>query len=218
MKRVLVGFSLIAIVLALTLWVPGAQAASLIYDNGGPNAQNGNEMTQWIQAEDFTLATPELLTDVRFWAFGFSEPGSYQGSIVWSLYGDNSGQPGGLLQRGSVVPTRTYDHVTPWQPSYQYDFSVGSIGLAASTYWLGLHNGPLTTTDRFDLYWETTSYNSTTTGNEDIVPFDSGGWYNNGQEHAFQLYGTAVIPAPAAVMLVGFGASFVGWLRRRGTV
>jgi hypothetical protein len=40
-------------------------AAQLIYDNGGPNGVSGNEMTSWIQAQDFTLANDGLpLADV----------------------------------------------------------------------------------------------------------------------------------------------------------
>ena len=153
--------------------------AGLIYDNGAPDASNGNEMTNWIQAEDFTLGAAATVTDVRFWAIGIQEPGSYQGSITWSLYADAAGQPGGLLYRNLVTPSRMFDHAVDFGSSYQYDFSVGSLNLAAGTYWLGLHNGPLSTTDRLDLYWETTAGNLTATGSEDEASFDDGSWYNN---------------------------------------
>jgi hypothetical protein len=203
----------------LTLVVLGlatAAPAGLFYDNGAPNSLNGNEMTEWTQAEDFTVASPVVLTDARFWAFGVSEPGSYAGSIVWSLYADGSGQPAALLDRGSVVPARAFDHSTPYGPSYQYDFSVGSLNLVAGTYWLGLHNGPLTTDTRSEFYWETTGANLTVRGNEDITPFDTGGWYNNGQEHAFELYANPV-PVPGAVLLGSIGLGYAGMRLRRRT-
>ena len=205
--------SLIVCVVALA-----SQAqAGLVYDNGAPDGVSGNEMTMWIQAEDFTLGAPVTLTDVRFWAFDSGEATGYQGSIVWSLYADTAGTPGGLLNRGTVVPIQTFDHNLVFGTSYQYDFSVGALNLAAGTYWLGLHNGPLSTTSREGLYWETTAGNGTIRGNEDIAPFDAGGWLNNGREHAFQLYSNAVIPAPGAIVLGSLGAGLVGWLRRRRT-
>ena len=40
---------------------------TIIYDNGGPDQQNGNEMTEWIQAEDFNLSADSTLTSVNFW-------------------------------------------------------------------------------------------------------------------------------------------------------
>lgn len=189
--------------------------AGLIYDNGAPDARTGYEMTAWIQAEDFTLAAPVSLTDVRFWAFDEIGDEGYQGSIVWTIYADNSGQPGSILYRDSVIPARNYDHPTPWDDSYRYDFSVGSLYLGTGTYWLGLHNGPLTTTTIENFYWETTGSNLTTIGKADPQPFDSGGWENSYDQYAFQLYS---IPAPGAVLLGSIGVAFVGWLRRRRTL
>lgn len=204
---------LFALVICLAACV-GQVQAGLIYDNGAPDSVSGNEMTNWIQAEDFSLGAPVVLTDVRFWAFGFTE-GAYQGSLVWSLYADNAGEPGALLNRAAVVPTRTFDHSTSYGSSYQYDFSVGAVGLGAGTYWLGLHNGPLSTTTREDMYWETTAANGTTLGNEDFAPFDDGNWSNYGAEHAFQLYANNVIPAPGAIILGSLGTAIIPWLRRR---
>ncbi|MBI5083209.1 MAG: hypothetical protein HZB13_01235, partial [Acidobacteria bacterium] len=58
----------------LFLLAISAQAA-LIYDNGAPNASGGNEFTQWIQAEDFTLASATNIEAFRFWAFQFGGTG-----------------------------------------------------------------------------------------------------------------------------------------------
>lgn len=216
MKRALNLRALWMGVVAALLLVGSSAQAGLIYDNGAPNVISGNEMTQWIQTEDFALASPVVLTDVRFWATEEVQ-GAYQGSIVWSIYGDNGGTPGALLYRDSATPSMVYDHDTSFGSSYQFDFSVGTVNLSAGTYWLGLHNGPLTTTSRENLYWETTAANLTSTAREDMAPFDDSSWFNNAQEHAFQLFGNIgpVVPAPGAILLGSIGTGLVTWLRRR---
>jgi len=205
--RLLLGF----LGLFFILTVSGAQAA-LIYNNGLPDGQNGNEMTAWIQAEDFTFTASQTVTAVRFWALDLAGGAAYQGSVVWQIYNDNSGQPGALLASGSAAPPAVVYQSTAYGPDYQFDFSIGSQALLAGTYWLGLHNGPLTTQNRAQLYWETTGFNGTFTGHEDIAPF-TGAWFDNGQEHAFQLFNQ--VPIPGAFWLLGSGLLGLAGLRRK---
>lgn len=63
--------------LLATILAPGALSAQ-IFNNALPNAGNGNEMTQWSQAEDFTLTQAANITGIRFWAFQLT-PSAYQG-------------------------------------------------------------------------------------------------------------------------------------------
>jgi hypothetical protein len=200
--------------------------AGLMYANGLPDQASGNEMTRWVQTEDFSVGSGTTLTDVRFWAFHGAK--SFNGSIFWQIFADDGGQPGAVVKAGTttaVTETPT-GRVLFGLPEYEVDFSVGSVKLPTGTYWLGLHNGPSDQTLRAEYYWETTPGNSTSQGLESLNAFSEGG-YNNGYQHAFELYDvlrlanaetTATNPEPASVTLLGTGLASLlgyGWKRRR---
>jgi hypothetical protein len=199
-------------------------SAQVIYNNGLPNGAAGNEMTEWIQAEDFTLGSATTVGGVTFWAAVNSNFSGYQGSIVWQIYGNGAGTPGTLMMSGTASPTPTLypgaDITSLGDVGYQLTFALPDIALGAGTYWLGLHNGPLTTADYDGFYWATTDANATATAEEDIYPFGDG-WSSNGEEHAFQLDGVAggaVTPEPDSMALLGMGLvslTGAGMFRRR---
>jgi hypothetical protein len=133
---------------------------------------------------------------VNFWDIEAPGGAAYQGEIDWTLYTDAGGMPGAVFASGAAVGgdvTRTFIQggVLGFYDEYSNSFNI-SPGVAlttGTTYWLGLHNGPLTFTTRSEFYWETTDFNGTFTGHEDEAPFD-GVWSDNASEHAFNLEGT----------------------------
>ena len=179
-------------------------------------------MTQWIQANSFTLGSAATVGSVEFWSAVDPTVGVYNGSISWAIYADAGGSPGATVASGNtsaVNMTATGNVVAGFLSEFDNTFSIGSVSLAAGSYWLGLHNGPLSDQSRAEYYWETTSADIGTVGMESIAPF-TGGFTSNVQWHAFNLFSaTTSVPEPSsltsagAAVLAGLGLTF--WRRRR---
>jgi hypothetical protein len=196
-----------------------AHADTIIYNNGGPNQQSGNEMTEWVQTEDFTLTSSQTVTDIHFWDV---DSGGYNGSITWWIVGDTGGNPdfNDVLGTGNLDVNRVATgNCLSFGCEFENSWNINPLTLGAGTYHLALHNGPVTDTNRSEFYWETTNTNGTPTGRECDLTTGAcyGSWFDNGQEHAFNLTGGgATTPEPGTILLLATG--FVGafsQLRRR---
>lgn len=146
-----------------------------VWDNGTPNATSGNEMTNWIQAENFTLGSATTIEGIQFWAFLYG--GSYSGSITWQILSDASGVPGSVLFSDTVSVTPTNEGPLAFEGSdrLRFDINAGGVALAAGDYWLAIHNGPLSNLSGAGMYWQTTGASNPPTGQEQagaLVPTD----------------------------------------------
>lgn len=188
--------------------------AGVVYNNGSPNQAGGNEMTAWIQSEDFILTSATTITGVLFWSF---DVGLADGSVSWLIYSDSAGTPGAVIGSGNTnAITRTAGAPLLTGTEYMNEFFITPTALTAGTYHLGLHNGTLGVTTRSEFYWETTGVQIGSFGWEDIAPFGVNGWNNNSGEHAFLLTSDErTVPEPGSIALLGIAAGVGLSLARR---
>jgi len=158
-----------------------------LYDGGDPDFQNGNEMTQWTQANCFVLNQANVISHVDMWTV---ESGPWDGTATWFIYSDNNGQPGALVATGSGTGISKSD-LGPWSGSpgfemYSYSFNLNTPPtLQPGNYWLGLHFAKDWSVDD-NIYWATGPAVNIL-GQEDFS--NQLIWASNGVDHAFKLTG-----------------------------
>jgi hypothetical protein len=193
--------------LALQL-VSRAQAADLIFDNGPSNGDDGWEMTEYFEADDFVVANRTLLSGAKFW--NYAKAGSFTGSVTWEIYSNSAAGPGQLVASGTSTPsshTPTGYVLFGTLHEAVTTFDITPVLLEPGTYWLALHNGPRQNTTR-GMFWAPTD-NRPSSGSASYSrgALSSGAWFSNAfpgfpSDLAFQVFGTAVAaPTPTPTPL-----------------
>lgn len=165
----------------------------LLFDGGLPNQQNANEMTRWLQAEDFELTQASVVASIRFWTLE-AAPTAWAGVCNYAIYEDDGGAPGAMLESGvlNLIGRTLTGNIVAGLAEIVYNFSFPApVSLEAGVYWIGLHMHTGCTTIR-SILWVTTSNNFGAVGHERFECL--GAWEPNGNQHAFLLYGEAQPP------------------------
>ena len=195
----------------------GAEADPIVYYNGPPSLNGGNNMGIAWQADIFKLLAKERVTGIQFWTL--EAPGEYRDSISWQIRNDASSSPGNTVFAGidgytganRMATGRTVTIDAIGYTEYAYTFSITPLTLDAGDYWLNLHNGNLANLDDpNDFLWSwADSSPSSVFGMES---FDLGAsWSTNFNHHAFAI----AVPEPGTLGLLALGLAAWGTIRNR---
>lgn len=200
-----------------------AASDDVIFDNAGatPDPSDGNEMTLWLQTNDFGFTEDAVVTDVHFIIFEFTDS-SWDGSLDYWIFEDKAGQPGNILASGQPVNLATTDlGPGPIGPRTEvwFDLEDPFLADAGATYHLGLHaNTGNNFVTRDQVYWEKATPGFGNTGIESFGgTMDN--WLNNGVEHWFLLTGNPpkvvggeLLPIDATALLVAGAQTNAVWM------
>jgi hypothetical protein len=189
-----------------------AAQGSVLLTNGSLDSSNGDLMTGYIEANSFSLSSSAVISGVNFDALVLV-PQTFQSSVTWFIYADNSGSPGTQLATGNAAASTT-DLGAALYSDYEVfgvDFSLNTpfSASAGTTYWLGLYDGALTNNSG-NVYWSLSS------GGQGaamylVSPY-TGSWASTGQApFYFQLTSAASssAPEPASTALVSAGIAML---------
>jgi hypothetical protein len=224
-----ISLSSVALAAALTFMGAAPASASIIFDNGAPDQDEGFQAQSWVEADDFQLLNATTLTDGHFWTLELTEGTPWDGTLEWFLFADAGGQPAAapFANGNGLNIVRTPTGVTVgFYDEYEYSFDLSAAVplLGGTPYWFGLHLDA-DYDFAFSVFWETTASGF---GSQSMNSL--GGTFDNWQANidpddpvggntnlAFFLTDDLVAAVPEPGTLALFGVSLLGLaaLRRR---
>jgi hypothetical protein len=196
-------------------------SAGTLYTNGPSNYQTaaypinfGNEIS-----DSFTIAANSTATSATFAVWVFS--GDTVSSVDWSIGGSAFGGAVTTATTAGMLIGTNGDACAVLDETcdvYTETISLGSLDLAAGTYWFTLQNAvapdPANPAFSDPVFWDQS--NGPSTADEAGVGNLNGADGPGTNSETFSINGPSVVPEPSSLLLMGSGLlSFAGMMRRR---
>src|SRR4051794_18242409 len=91
--------------------------ADSVYDNGPPGLLHGEEMTHWIEANQFSLSGSYYVGSLTFWDVEAAPP-DFQSTIYWEIRNNSSSNtPGQTIYSGLAT---SVSHTATGRDSFRF--------------------------------------------------------------------------------------------------
>jgi hypothetical protein len=216
------------------------KAQTIVVDNGTFNNTRGYDISDFANADDFTIASPVTFNTIRFWAADTSLVGAnfttldaFNGTLSWVVYSDlGQGYPTNTIIAQGAVSSGISIGLTGLligaNPIFELNVPIVPTTIAsAGTYWLRLQEGNLGDIyDNSSIYWMESSHlvnvgagspgtiNGRTPSGAYVPITNPGGWGFNDRDSGFQLV-SAPEPGTLALLFCAAGGLLARKSRKR---
>lgn len=80
----------------------GFANAGTVFSNGSADFLTGNEMTQWLQTEDFVLGSNASVAGATFSLLTFGGTANWDGALDWYIFDSAGGNPNNIVATGNA--------------------------------------------------------------------------------------------------------------------